>query len=46
MLRELDIRPPLDVRELCGRLARHRGRPIRLVAHPIKVPGAVRGSGS
>jgi Zn-dependent peptidase ImmA (M78 family) len=39
MLRELDVRPPLDVRELCGRLARQRGRPIRLVAHPIKVPG-------
>jgi hypothetical protein len=39
LLRELDVRPPLDVRELCGRLARQRGRPIRLVAHPIKVPG-------
>ncbi len=39
LLRELDIRPPLDVRKLCGRLARQRGRPIRLVAHPITVPG-------
>jgi hypothetical protein len=39
LLRELDVRPPLDVRELCGRLARQRGRPIRLVAHPIRVPG-------
>ncbi|GGN76972.1 hypothetical protein GCM10010112_49600 [Actinoplanes lobatus] len=39
MLRELDIRPPLDVRELCARLAERRGRPIRLVAHPITVPG-------
>jgi hypothetical protein len=39
MLRELDIRPPLDVRELCARLAERRGRPIRLIAHPIKVPG-------
>ena len=39
LLRELDVRPPLDVRELCERLARQRGRPIRLVAHPIKVPG-------
>jgi hypothetical protein len=39
LLRELDVRPPLDVRELCGRLAVRRGRPIRLVAHPIKVPG-------
>jgi hypothetical protein len=39
LLRELDVRPPLDVRDLCARLARRRGRPIRLVAHPIKVPG-------
>jgi hypothetical protein len=39
LLRELDLRPPLDVRELCERLARQRGRPIRLVAHPIRVPG-------
>ena len=39
LLRELDIRPPLDVRELCARLAARRDRPIRLVAHPIKVPG-------
>ena len=39
LLRELDVRPPLDVRELCARLARQRGRPIRLVDHPIKVPG-------
>jgi Zn-dependent peptidase ImmA (M78 family) len=39
LLRELDIRPPLDVRELCRRLAERRGRPIRLVAYPIKVPG-------
>jgi hypothetical protein len=39
LLRELDVRPPLDVRELCGLLARRRSRPIRLVAHPIKVPG-------
>jgi hypothetical protein len=39
LLRELDIRPPLNVRELCSRLAERRGRPIRLVAHPIKVPG-------
>lgn len=39
LLRELDFRPPLDVRELCARLARQRGRPIRLMPHPIKVPG-------
>lgn len=39
LLRELDIRPPLDVRELCRRLAVLRGRPIRLVPYPIEVPG-------
>ena len=39
MLRDLDVRPPLDVRDLCARLAERRGRPIRLLAHPIKVPG-------
>lgn len=39
LLRELDVRPPLDVRDFCELLARHRGRPIKLVAHPIRVPG-------
>ncbi|NYT95429.1 hypothetical protein HW126_16740 [Salinispora sp. H7-4] len=39
LLRELDIRPPLDVRELCRRLAERRGRPIRLVPYPIQIPG-------
>jgi hypothetical protein len=39
LLRELDVRPPLDVRELCDRLAASRGRPIRLVPYPIEVPG-------
>ncbi|GII83790.1 hypothetical protein Ssi03_17800 [Sphaerisporangium siamense] len=39
LLRELDIRPPLDVRELCARLAERRGRDIRLVAYPIDIPG-------
>lgn len=39
LLRELDVRPPLDVRELCRRLAGQRDRPIKLVAHPISVPG-------
>jgi hypothetical protein len=39
LLRELDVRPPLDVPELCRRLAQRRGRPIRLVAYPIRVPG-------
>ncbi|MBB4674301.1 Zn-dependent peptidase ImmA (M78 family) [Crossiella cryophila] len=39
MLNELDIRPPLDVTELCRRVGERRGKPIRLVAHPIPVPG-------
>lgn len=39
LLRQLDIRPPLDVAELCRRVGAHRGRPINLVAHPIPVPG-------
>jgi hypothetical protein len=39
LLRELDIRPPLDVSELCRRLAAKRGRPIRLVPYPIEIPG-------
>ncbi|RJQ75676.1 hypothetical protein D5S17_19875 [Pseudonocardiaceae bacterium YIM PH 21723] len=39
LLRELDIQPPLDVADLCSRLGTLRGRPIRLVAHPIPVPG-------
>jgi len=39
LLRELDIRPPLDVTELCRRVGERRGRPITLVSHPIPVPG-------
>ncbi|RJQ75378.1 hypothetical protein D5S17_21040 [Pseudonocardiaceae bacterium YIM PH 21723] len=39
LLRELDIRPPLDVRLLCERLAAHRGRPIHLMDYPLPVPG-------
>jgi hypothetical protein len=39
LLRELDIRPPLDVLELCERLGRRRGRPIELYPYPIEVPG-------
>ncbi|MBV8933412.1 MAG: hypothetical protein JOZ47_19505 [Kutzneria sp.] len=39
LLKELDIRPPLDVAELCERVGRRRGRPIRLTAYPIPVPG-------
>lgn len=39
LLNELDIRPPLDITELCRRVGDRRGRPIRLVPHPIPVPG-------
>lgn len=39
LLNELGIQPPLDVVDLCGRFGDVRGRPIRLVAHPIPVPG-------
>jgi hypothetical protein len=39
LLNELDIRPPLDVTELCRRVGEARGKPIRLVPHPIPVPG-------
>jgi hypothetical protein len=39
LLNSLDIRPPLDVSLLCTRLGERRGKPIRLVAHPIPVPG-------
>jgi hypothetical protein len=39
LLNELDIRPPLDVAELCKRVGEQRGRPIRLLGHPIPVPG-------
>jgi hypothetical protein len=39
LLRELDLRPPLDVTDMCERLSRYRGRPILLAEHPIPVPG-------
>ena len=39
LLTELDIRPPLDVSELCRRVGETRGKPIRLVPHAIPVPG-------
>lgn len=39
LLNELDIRPPLDVHELCRRVGEQRGKPIRPIAHPIPVPG-------
>lgn len=39
LLNDLDIQPPLDVAELCRKVGEQRGRPIRLMAHPIPVPG-------
>ncbi len=39
LLNELGIRPPLDVLELCRKVGEQRGRPIRLIAHRIPVPG-------
>ncbi|OLZ72836.1 hypothetical protein AV521_07685 [Streptomyces sp. IMTB 2501] len=38
-LRALDVRPPLRVEALCQQLGERRGRPIRLVAHPLPMPG-------
>ncbi len=39
LLKELGIRPPLDVLELCRSVGDQRGRPIRLIPHRIPVPG-------
>ncbi|WP_290058823.1 hypothetical protein [Amycolatopsis solani] len=39
LLNELGIRPPLDVGGLCRSVGEQRGRPIRLIAHRIPVPG-------
>lgn len=39
LLRELEMRPPFEVSELCARLAQRRGRPIRLRAHPLPASG-------
>jgi hypothetical protein len=39
LLQQLDIRPPLDVPQLCARLGEHRGRPIYLQPAPIPLPG-------
>ncbi|MET7992932.1 hypothetical protein ABZU76_18775 [Amycolatopsis sp. NPDC005232] len=39
LLKDLDISPPLDVGQLCERLGERRGRPIRLMAYPLEVPG-------
>ncbi|WP_238420731.1 hypothetical protein [Gordonia sp. 'Campus'] len=34
-LRGLDLDLPLDVTQLCDRYGERRGRPIRLIAHPL-----------
>lgn len=39
LLRELDMRPPFDVAQMCARLGTLRGRPVRLLAHPLPAPG-------
>ncbi|WP_395570346.1 hypothetical protein [Streptomyces sp. BK79] len=39
LLRRLDIQPPVCVEELCLRLGRHRGKPIRLIPWDLPVPG-------
>lgn len=39
LLRDLDVRPPTDVTELCRRLGVHRGRELRLMPYPLAVPG-------
>lgn len=38
LLRELDIEPPFDVRDLAARLAQRRGRPIELIPRPFPQP--------
>lgn len=38
-LHALDLQPPLRVEVLCQRLGTRQGRPIRLVAYPLPVPG-------
>ncbi|WP_405165615.1 hypothetical protein OG203_11250 [Nocardia sp. NBC_01499] len=39
LLSDLDIQPPLDAATLCQRVGHQRGKPIRLLAHRIPVPG-------
>lgn len=39
LMRELDATVPLDVEDLCAKLAAKRGRPIELVPYPLPVPG-------
>ncbi|MCO1580465.1 CUE domain-containing protein [Crossiella sp. SN42] len=38
-LRELEVRPPLDIEKLCRALGDRRGREIRLLPYPLRVPG-------
>lgn len=38
-LASLGIDGPTDMADVCGRLGRQRGRPIRLVPFPLEVPG-------
>jgi hypothetical protein len=38
-LQSLGIETPLRVDALCRRLGERRGRPIRLVPHPLPIPG-------
>lgn len=40
LLRDLGLDTPLDVHELCERLAQHRGRAIKLRSYPLPTPGA------
>lgn len=39
LLRDLDIRPPLDMNTLCARIGEYRRRPIELYRYEIKIPG-------
>ena len=39
LLNDLQIRPPLDVEELCQRFAQQQGKPIHLLPYDIPVPG-------
>ncbi|MFI1919341.1 hypothetical protein [Nocardia sp. NPDC020380] len=39
VLNDLEIRPPLDIVDLCRRMGERRGKPIELVPFPIPVPG-------
>lgn len=38
-LRDLGVRPPLTVPDLCARLTEYRERPLRLLPHQYPVPG-------